>query len=62
MSERTYLDFLQDILYCLEKAQGFIAGMTFEEFSTDEKTERPSFKPSVPCGSWPRPTHSSRKS
>ena len=38
MSERTYLDFLQDILYCLEKAQSFIAGMTFEEFSADEKT------------------------
>lgn len=38
MSERTYLDFLQDIVYCLEKAQSFIAGMTFEEFSTDEKT------------------------
>jgi len=38
MSERTYLDFLQDILYCLEKAQSFIAGMTFEEFSTDERT------------------------
>ncbi|MBW8877823.1 MAG: DUF86 domain-containing protein [Acidobacteria bacterium] len=38
MSDRTYLDFLQDILYCLQKAQSFIAGMTFEEFSTDEKT------------------------
>jgi uncharacterized protein with HEPN domain len=38
MSERTYFDFLQDILDCLRKAQGFIAGMTFDEFSTDEKT------------------------
>jgi uncharacterized protein with HEPN domain len=39
MSERTYLDFLQDILYSLEKAQSFIAGMSFEEFSSDEKTQ-----------------------
>ena len=38
MSERTYLDFLNDILYSLQKAQSFIAGMSFEEFSTDEKT------------------------
>ena len=38
MSERTYLDFLNDILYSLQKAQSFIIGMTFEEFSTDEKT------------------------
>jgi uncharacterized protein with HEPN domain len=38
MSERTYFDFLQDILDCLRKAQDFIAGMTFDEFLTDEKT------------------------
>lgn len=38
MSERTYLDFLADILECLEQAQAFIEGMTFDEFSVDKKT------------------------
>jgi uncharacterized protein with HEPN domain len=38
MSERTYLDFLADILDCLEQAQAFIQGMTFDDFSADRKT------------------------
>ena len=38
MSARTYLDFLADILDCLEQAQAFVVGMTFEDFSSDRKT------------------------
>lgn len=38
MSERTYLDFLEDIRDCLAKAQAFVEGMTFDDFSSDEKT------------------------
>ncbi|HEV7504881.1 MAG TPA: hypothetical protein VGS07_08225 [Thermoanaerobaculia bacterium] len=57
MSERTYLDFLQDIVYCLEKAQSFIAGMTFEEFSTDEKLTLPSSELSRSSEKPPRGFH-----
>lgn len=38
MSQRTYLDFLEDIRDCLAKAQAFVEGMTFDDFSSDEKT------------------------
>ncbi len=38
MSERTYLDYLDDIRDSLGKAQAFVAGMTFDEFALDEKT------------------------
>jgi uncharacterized protein with HEPN domain len=38
MSERVYLDYLQDIRDCLEKAQRFVEGMTFDEFAVDERT------------------------
>jgi uncharacterized protein with HEPN domain len=38
MSERTYLDYLDDIRDSLRKAQAFVAGMTFDEFALDEKT------------------------
>ena len=37
-SERTHVDALADILNALEKVSRFIAGMTFEEFATDDKT------------------------
>ena len=39
MSERTYLDFLEDIRYYLAKVQAFVAGMAFDDFSADEKTQ-----------------------
>ena len=35
---RTCLDFLNDIHTAIGKAQGFAAGMGFEEFANDEKT------------------------
>ena len=38
MSERNYLDFLEDIRDCLAKAKAFVEGMTFDDFSSDEKT------------------------
>ena len=38
MKERSYLDFLEDIRDCLAKAQTFVAGMSCEDFSADEKT------------------------
>ena len=39
MSEpRTDAQFVEDILVSARKAQQFVEGMTFEEFSTDEKT------------------------
>lgn len=38
MSDRTYLDYLADILDSLAKAQVFVAGMTLEDFSRDDKS------------------------
>jgi len=38
MSERTYLDYLEDIRDSLAKAQAFVRGMTYEQFAVDEKT------------------------
>ena len=38
MSERTYHDYLQDILDSLVKARAFVRGMTYEEFVADEKS------------------------
>jgi uncharacterized protein with HEPN domain len=35
---RRYIDFLQDIVDNLEKAETFVEGMDFEEFLEDEKT------------------------
>lgn len=35
---RTYVDYLSDILDAIEKVAQFIQGMTFEEFSKDDKT------------------------
>ena len=35
---RTYEDYLADILDAVSKARQFVGGMTFEEFSADEKT------------------------
>ncbi len=32
------IDFLQDALSAMEKAEGFVADMTYEEFINDEKT------------------------
>lgn len=37
-SKRKYFDFLQDIADNLEKAEGFVAGMEFEDFLKDDKT------------------------
>lgn len=37
-SERRYIDFLQDIVNNLEKAECFVEGMYFEDFLADEKT------------------------
>lgn len=37
-SERTYLDYLEDILDAIEKVDQFVEGMTYEQFSRDEKT------------------------
>ena len=36
--ERRYIDFLQDIVNNLEKAECFVEGMYFEDFLADEKT------------------------
>jgi uncharacterized protein with HEPN domain len=36
-SERKYIDFLQDIVDNLEKAESFTQGMGFEDFQEDEK-------------------------
>lgn len=36
--ERTYVDYLADILDAFEKVRRFIAGMTFETFAADDKT------------------------
>lgn len=37
-SGRTHVDYLSDILDAIEKVAQFIQGMTFEEFSNDDKT------------------------
>ncbi len=37
-AERTYIDYLTDILDAFEKVTQFIANMTFEEFVHDDKT------------------------
>ncbi|MCX6678488.1 MAG: hypothetical protein NTU95_11185 [Methanothrix sp.] len=36
--ERRHIDFLQDIVNNLEKAESFVEGMDFEDFLADEKT------------------------
>jgi uncharacterized protein with HEPN domain len=38
MSERTYLDYLEDIRDHLAQAQAFVRGLTYEEFVEDKKT------------------------
>lgn len=38
MTDRTYLDHLEDILDAAEKAQQFTADMTYEAFAKDDKT------------------------
>lgn len=38
MTERTYVDHLEDILDAAEKAQRFVEDMTYETFIDDEKT------------------------
>jgi uncharacterized protein with HEPN domain len=35
---RLYSDFLHDILDTIDKIEGFVAGMTFEQYYADEKT------------------------
>jgi len=37
-SERTYVDYLEDILDATEKVGQFIQGMTYEQFAQDAKT------------------------
>lgn len=36
--KREIIDFLQDAFNAMEKAEGFVADMTYEEFLNDEKT------------------------
>ncbi len=36
--DREYQDYLEDILDAISKASAFIAGMSFSEFSLDNKT------------------------
>jgi uncharacterized protein with HEPN domain len=36
--ERTYLDYLNDMLDALEKAQQFVQGLSYDQFAKDEKT------------------------
>jgi uncharacterized protein with HEPN domain len=36
--KREVIDFLQDAFSAMEKAEGFVADMTYEEFLNDEKT------------------------
>ena len=38
MSQRNTQDYLQDIVSTIEIAEQFVAGMTFTEFQTDQKT------------------------
>lgn len=35
---RSYADYLADMLDAMDKAQRFVQGMTFEQFSSDDKT------------------------
>ena len=37
-NSRCYEDYLEDILHEIKKVNKFISGMTFKEFSADEKT------------------------
>lgn len=37
--ERDFVDYLHDILENARKLKGFVAGMSFEEFQADEKTQ-----------------------
>lgn len=37
-SERTHVDYLDDMLAAMAKVASFITGMTFEEFAKDDKT------------------------
>ncbi|MFB3887593.1 MAG: DUF86 domain-containing protein [Thermodesulfobacteriota bacterium] len=36
--KRAILDFLEDAIHSMEKAEHFVLGMTYEEFIKDEKT------------------------
>lgn len=36
--ERRYVEFLQDIVNNLEKAESFVLGMDYDDFLADEKT------------------------
>jgi uncharacterized protein with HEPN domain len=36
--KREIIDFLQDAFSAMEKVEGFVSGMTYEEFINDEKT------------------------
>ena len=37
--ERSYVDYLEDILDAIEKVSQFVEGMTYERFMADSKTE-----------------------
>jgi uncharacterized protein with HEPN domain len=37
-AERTYTDYLEDILDAATKVASFVASMTYEQFASDEKT------------------------
>ncbi len=37
-AERTYFDYLEDILDAMQKIRGFIQGMDYEQFCQDSKT------------------------
>jgi uncharacterized protein with HEPN domain len=36
--ERTYADYLEDMLSAMSKVAHFVEGMTYEQFASDEKT------------------------
>jgi uncharacterized protein with HEPN domain len=36
--EREYRDYLEDIIHSISKTDEFVKGMTFEDFSADDKT------------------------
>jgi uncharacterized protein with HEPN domain len=38
MAKHTYVDYLRDTLQAVEKATRFVEGMSFEEFSQDDKS------------------------
>ena len=38
MSDRSYLDFLEDILRGIEAVETYLEGMSYEEFEDDQKT------------------------